>query len=802
MSFIINNNKEDIIYFKEEILKDIKQFETKLKQRLDSHVLSTQTKLDDNQAKITTMIEKVNSLSNKVSTNISLKEKVEEIYEFKLKAQQDFMVNEVNREAIAHDLKTAINKYDNILSNSVLYPGVIGVSCKFPNLHDFIDYTLSNISQLNTAKEKNDVEFKNFRKKTDTSIKNLNTQVESNSKEMKSKFKNVYAVYDEKLKKMEEDNLKSFVDVKIDNNKYVADLKDTGDKLVESYKNMEILKSELEEKFQIEVNKVIHLPEEFNKKLGSVRKEMDNIKMKFLELTDFVKSYKFVLKKPEKSEKSEKIEVEKAEKKEKIERTERTEKIDAQEEIAEESKEVDKKILTAKKEIKKKDGPKIFKAIVSQGVSVLKQYISGEISYDEYKRRLKMKNNHYKEETKISPNKSQNLKKSVMNAANVAEIFVKDNNRSVDLNINYDEHINRSSNIINIDSKIIDSKNEINTQKRNSNEKELNNNEENFLGMIKMYNMSKKKEINISDLRNKENEMSFQEQDQYVDKSNEILDNDFIIQRIKTDSLFQQKLSDINEDSKNKNNENRNNDSFILEEKHYFPDINNLGSGLIKIVNYNTKKVKEKRERKKSDLLEFIKKSYDDQEINDEKALMQLKNAIAYSKNINNNKANNSSNNSNDLLSNTLSISFKRNNIKNVFKKELNLKKIVFNRHTQNSFIESLKGNRNSSSSLISLEKINLNNIFIKKPDMDNMKSNYKKLIPIHLKESRSTSNIRKRKINEYSLINQEDKNFGKIVNKIKDMIPYEDKISFFETSNIENLNKNVFSVKNIFYKK
>ena len=47
-----------------------------------------------------------------------------------------------------------------------------------------------------------------------------------------------------------------------------------------------------------------------------------------------------------------------------------------------------------------------------------------------------------------------------MNAANVAEIFVKDNNRSVDLNINYDEHINRSSNIINIDSKIIDSKNE------------------------------------------------------------------------------------------------------------------------------------------------------------------------------------------------------------------------------------------------------------------------------------------------------------------------------------------------------
>ena len=33
-------------------------------------------------------------------------------------------------------------------------------------------------------------------------------------------------------------------------------------------------------------------------------------------------------------------------------------------------------------------------------------------------------------------------------------------------------------------------------------------------------------------------------------------------------------------------------------------------------------------------------------------------------------------------------------------------------------------------------------------------------------------------------------------------MIPYEEKISFFETSNIDNLNKNVFSKKKIYFEK
>ena len=103
---------------------------------------------------------------------------------------------------------------------------------------------------------------------------------------------------------------------------------------------------------------------------------------------------------------------------------------------------------------------------------------------------------------------------------------------------------------------------------------------------------------------------------------------------------------------------------------------------------------------------------------------------------------------------------------------------------------------------LIALEKINLDSVTGRKIELDNIKSNYKKLNPIKLKGSNSSSNIRQRKANEVDLFNKDDKKLDKLMNKIKDMIPFDEKISLFETSNIDNLNKNVFSKKKIYFEK
>ena len=371
MSSPISSSKEDILYFKDEILKDIKKFEIKLGQKIDIQVANTKNKLDEYEIKIATMVQKINNLANQISTNTSLKEKVDEIYGFKAKVQQDKMVQEIRVDTIAKDLKDAINKYDAILSDSVLYPGVIGMGCKFPGFHDLIDFVLTSLNQLTLAKDKNLVDIKNMKKKYDNNFLNIKTQLESSNKDIKGVNKKVFDLFDEKVKILEEENVKKFVDVQMNNNKYAIELQNKADKLVESYKNVEKIRLDIEDKLKYEVDRVVNMPNEFNKKFSKIKEELNNIKIEFLELSDFVKNNKFETKSSEKGEDSKR------------------------------GKNADKKINNK--------GDK-FKIKKPKGVSLLKQYIKGEITFEKYNQQLKLQNSHLnEEEMKIEENTQNGL---------------------------------------------------------------------------------------------------------------------------------------------------------------------------------------------------------------------------------------------------------------------------------------------------------------------------------------------------------------------------------------------------------
>ena len=790
MSSPISSSKEDILYFKDEILKDIKKFEIKLGQKIDIQVANTKNKLDEYEIKIATMVQKINNLANQISTNTSLKEKVNEIYGFKAKVQQDKMVQEIRVDTIAKDLKDAINKYDAILSDSVLYPGVIGMGCKFPGFHDLIDFVLTSLNQLTLAKDKNLVDIKNMKKKYDNNFLNIKTQLESSNKDIKGVNKKVFDLFDEKVKILEEENVKKFVDVQMNNNKYAIELQNKADKLVESYKNVEKIRLDIEDKLKYEVDRVVNMPNEFNKKFSKIKEELNYIKIEFLELSDFVKNNKFETKSSEKGEDSKR------------------------------GKNADKKINNK--------GDK-FKIKKPKGVSLLKQYIKGEITFEKYNQQLKLQNSHLnEEEMKIEENtqnglinntnsevvdnnqinipdllkiKKEEKKEYIMKPASEAGIIVRSNNSNFDFSINSDEF--RIKNHIKKNLKVNVNNYDLNNMKRNSQEGELinNSNNEPIQKMIKIYNINHKKYKKVIEVKNQANNTSFQEPEIIRNKTDEADEKDLSQNRNNTANSSPQRIEEIIETKSIEKNQNR---SFHLEERQYYPEINSLGVGLIEVINYNTKKAKEMKENRKGDILDFIKKSYDDQDIIDEKKLFQLKNAIEFSKSIKNNNINNNYNNNSDIFSNTLSHTFKKNLIRNIFKKETNLKKHAYERnfHNHSPSIGLPNDKRNSSNGLISLEKINKENINGRKIEIDTVKNISKKLNPIKLKGSSSSSNLRQKKLNEADLINQEEKKFGKLMNKIKDMIPYEEKISLFETSNIDNLNKNVFSKKNIFFEK
>ena len=62
------------------------------------------------------------------------------------KKQKKILEDEIQLNQTYNELHKAITKYYKLLSDSVLYPGIIGNLCKFKNFHEFINYTLQQIN--------------------------------------------------------------------------------------------------------------------------------------------------------------------------------------------------------------------------------------------------------------------------------------------------------------------------------------------------------------------------------------------------------------------------------------------------------------------------------------------------------------------------------------------------------------------------------------------------------------------------------------------------------------------------------
>ena len=286
------NIKEDILFFKDDILKDIKRFENKLNLKCDGQTSMLKDKFDKYDLKMEAMTEKISLLGNKISTNISLKEKVDELYEFKNKLQGNIMTQDVRIDTIMKDLKNAINKYDNILLESVIYSGIIGVNARFKTFHELIDFILININQLNSFKEKNSMDIKTYKKKIETLSQNLKVQIESINKnnmeynnrglqETENKINNYFEEYNNKL-----------IQVRMENNQYGISLEEKANLLNENFKKIEKLKFDMEEKVKYEINKIGDISENFCLRFDNYQNEFNTIKKRFIVLSEFIKNNK------------------------------------------------------------------------------------------------------------------------------------------------------------------------------------------------------------------------------------------------------------------------------------------------------------------------------------------------------------------------------------------------------------------------------------------------------------------------------------------------------------------------------
>ena len=168
----------DMLYFKEEILKEVSQFEKvfekqnkEMKDKLDNKIKLYDSTID----KMKTQFQE---LSQIVATNTYLKDQIDKYEQFKQDIIDLSGANQIKFDLLEKETKDNLFKINNIINNSVLYPRVIGNNSKFKNFHEYIDYTLTELTLTDNFRTRFDLDFKSFKAKIDKIIQALKLKIE------------------------------------------------------------------------------------------------------------------------------------------------------------------------------------------------------------------------------------------------------------------------------------------------------------------------------------------------------------------------------------------------------------------------------------------------------------------------------------------------------------------------------------------------------------------------------------------------------------------------------------------------
>ena len=197
--------KQDILFFKNDVLKEIRKFEEKLNKKLTEQALAYNTQNENYEKKLDFLSTKLAYISGTISDNSNLSEKFNKFEFFKTKVEDKFFGLTSRLNNFEREIKESILKIEKIIDENLNYPGIIGSNAKFVNLRFFIDFIMNNFNSLHEFRDDiKKLNFSDFQKRTNTNIvelrflinennKSTRHLIERNIKDFDSKFSNFYS---------------------------------------------------------------------------------------------------------------------------------------------------------------------------------------------------------------------------------------------------------------------------------------------------------------------------------------------------------------------------------------------------------------------------------------------------------------------------------------------------------------------------------------------------------------------------------------------------------------------------------
>ena len=287
-----NITHNDMRFFQNDLLNDLKKLELQLNGRVSGINQTLLTKISEYDAKFVKVIENVTELVSQMAERKYDHERVEELMKMRNKFSDQIIESQSRISIIDKTLENALFKYDKIILDNLNVPGLIGVGSKFKNCAVFFKF-LENEYQINQKfKEEGLLNFKSLSDKIDLRLKKSESDI---SKILQSVNQICDVKFEKIFQKMEEKALATdnyVAQVRIENSKYATDLINATHELNIEWDKLENIRKEIYAKFDAEVDICKKLVITTDRNFKKQQEEFNVFKQRFSQLADYLKDVK------------------------------------------------------------------------------------------------------------------------------------------------------------------------------------------------------------------------------------------------------------------------------------------------------------------------------------------------------------------------------------------------------------------------------------------------------------------------------------------------------------------------------
>lgn len=290
---MIKDIQNDMMYFKDEVLRDMRKLELQTKGHTDRKSSELDKRLIGMETLITKLTVKINSYSTTMSENTHKIEKIDQLSKTIISLEERLNIDEIQLSTGLRELSEYSFKFEKLLTNNLIVPGLIGERFKYPNLKEYIFWLNTQIGSFNNFKEKQTLDLKSYKEKLENNFNIFNNAIERIKanfiENCKESVVDCQKFFNERIKSTEQ----LIASMQIENNTYSINIKNDLNTFRDELKKIKSLRDELNNKYEKEIGL---FKQESSRNIGKCtkfQKEYKMMKGKFIELSDFIKDVRF-----------------------------------------------------------------------------------------------------------------------------------------------------------------------------------------------------------------------------------------------------------------------------------------------------------------------------------------------------------------------------------------------------------------------------------------------------------------------------------------------------------------------------